>query len=115
MAIEIKYFSLRLYYIFVSMYEERKHMAGLKAGVCEFNGHYFLYVATRDPEFKIQKLAVATAPLQTNFNREDWTQQEPDKSILEPELPWEGKCIEAASIAVRDNKLYMLYAGGYNN
>lgn len=87
----------------------------IDAEVCEFNGQYFLYVATRDPEFKIQKLAVATAPLQTNFNRGDWTQRGSDKSILEPELPWEGECIEAASIAVRDNKLYMFYAGGYNN
>ena len=30
-------------------------------------------------------------------------------------LPWEQKCIEAAACVVRGNKLYMFYAGAYNN
>ena len=34
---------------------------------------------------------------------------------MKPELPWEGECIEAASIIKRNGKLYMFYAGGYNN
>ena len=82
----------------------------IDAEVCEFNGKYFLYFATRDKDFKIQMQGVATAPLDTDFNREDWTQA-CDKSILYPEYPWEGECIEAASIAKKDNKLYMFYAG----
>ncbi len=86
----------------------------IDAEVCEFNGKYFLYFATRDKDFKIQMQGVATAPLDTDFNREDWTQA-CDKSILYPEYPWEGECIEAASIAKKDNKLYMFYAGAYNN
>jgi hypothetical protein len=35
--------------------------------------------------------------------------------MLKPELPWEGECIEAASVIRRNGKLYMFYAGGYNN
>ena len=38
-----------------------------------------------------------------------------DKSILYPKYAWEGECIEGASIAKKDNKLYMFYAGAYNN
>ncbi len=57
---------------------------------------------------------VATAYLNTDFNREDWTQA-CDISILYPECDWEGECIEGASIVKKDNKLYMFYAGAYNN
>lgn len=86
----------------------------IDAEVCEFNGKYFLYFATRDKDFKIQMQGVATAPLNTNFNREDWTQAS-DAPILYPEYPWEGECIEGASIAKKGNELYMFYAGAYNN
>ncbi|MDR1200719.1 MAG: family 43 glycosylhydrolase [Tannerellaceae bacterium] len=86
----------------------------IDAEVCEFKGRYFLYFATRDKDFKIQMQGVATAPLSTDFNREDWIQAA-DSSILYPVYPWEGECIEAASITVQDGKMYMFYAGAYNN
>lgn len=86
----------------------------IDAEVCEFNGQYLLYFATRDKDFKIQKLGVATAPASTNFNREDWTLAA-DSSILYPVYDWEGECIEGASIARKNGKLYMFYAGAYNN
>ncbi len=74
----------------------------------------FLYFATRDPESKIQKLGVATASASSNFSRADWKQASED-SILFPELPWEGECIEAASVIKRGNEFVMFYAGAYNN
>ncbi len=86
----------------------------IDAEVFEFKGKYYLYFATRDKDFKIQMQGVATAPAKTDFRREDWTQA-CDAPILSPELPWEGECIEAASIARRGNKLFMFYAGAYNN
>ncbi len=86
----------------------------IDAEVCEFKGQYFLYFATRDKDFKIQMQGVAVAPGNTNFNREDWTQAT-DKSILYPEFPWEGECVEGASIAKKGDKLFMFYAGAYNN
>lgn len=86
----------------------------IDAEVCEFNDHYFLYFATRDPAFEIQMLGVAIAPKETNFNREDWTLAT-DAAILSPELPWESKCIEGASITIQNGKMYMFYAGAYNN
>ncbi|WP_168207899.1 family 43 glycosylhydrolase [Spirosoma sp. KCTC 42546] len=87
----------------------------IDADVVRFNNHYFLYFATRDTSYKIQQLGVAVAPANTNFNREDWKQVANDGPILKPELPWEGECIEAASVIERTGTLYMFYAGAYNN
>ncbi len=86
----------------------------IDADVVEFKGSYLLYCATRDPSYKIQKLAVAASPVGSGFRRESWKQLHTD-SILEPELFWEKNCIEAASICKHNDKLYMFYAGGYNN
>jgi len=63
---------------------------------------------------EIQKLAVASAPLGGGFRREEWTQECTD-SILQPELPWEQKCIEAPALCEHDGKLYLFYGGAYNN
>ena len=86
----------------------------IDAEVFEFKGRYFLYFATRDKEYQIQMQGVATAPVNSDFSREDWVQAA-DSSILYPKYPWEGKCIEGASIAQKGDKLYMFYAGSYNN
>lgn len=86
----------------------------IDAEVVEFKGQYYLYFATRDKDFKIQMQGVAIAPRYTHFNREDW-KQVCDSSILYPELPWEGECVEGASIVKKGNKLMMFYAGTYNN
>lgn len=74
-----------------------------------------LYYATRDPKMEVQQLGVAAAPLDSKFGRGDWKHLSDGGSILKPELDWERKCIEAASIIRRNGKLYMFYAGGYNN
>lgn len=86
----------------------------IDAEVAEFKGKYYLYFATRDKDFKIQIQGVAVALENTNFNREDW-KLAIDAPILTPELDWEGECIEAASIARKGDKLFMFYAGAYNN
>jgi predicted GH43/DUF377 family glycosyl hydrolase len=87
----------------------------IDADVIEHDGRLLLYWATRDPDFKIQMQGVAAAPLDSGFTRADWTQLNPDGPILKPKFPWEGKCIEAAAMARRDDRLYMFYAGSYNN
>ncbi|WP_223262693.1 family 43 glycosylhydrolase [Sphingobium sp. SCG-1] len=74
-----------------------------------------LYYATRDPAFKVQKIGVAQAPVNSAFGKGDFKNVSNDAPILAPELPWERDCIEAASIVRRNGKLYMFYAGGYNN
>ncbi|MBZ4191309.1 family 43 glycosylhydrolase [Niabella beijingensis] len=87
----------------------------IDAEVVAFKNRYFLYFATRDPDYKIQMQGVAaTASLNTSFNRNEWTQLT-DSAILKPELPWEKNCIEAASCVQQGKYLYMFYAGGYNN
>lgn len=86
----------------------------IDAEVIFFKGRFLLYAATRDPEGKIQKLVVATADADSDLGPNAW-KQACDDSILQPELPWETKCIEAATTLERNGKLYMFYAGGYNN
>lgn len=73
-----------------------------------------MYFATRDKDFKIQMQGVAVAPGDTDFSRDDW-KLAIDEAILYPELTWEGECIEGASIAKKNGKLFMFYAGAYNN
>ena len=85
----------------------------IDADVCIFGDRLLLYFATRDHEMKIQKLGVATAPADSGFHREDFTQAVAG-TILEPELPWEGECIEAPAAMVHEGKVYMFYAGAYN-
>ena len=86
----------------------------IDAEVFKFKDNYFLFFATRDSAYQIQIQGVASAPLQTQFHRNEWTQLT-DWPILKPEYPWEGKCIEAAAICKHDDFLYMFYAGAYNN
>jgi len=86
----------------------------IDADVIEFKDSFLLYCATRDPSYKIQKLVVASSPVGSGFRRQLWKQLGSD-SILEPELFWEKKCIEAASVCRHEGRLYMFYAGGYNN
>jgi predicted GH43/DUF377 family glycosyl hydrolase len=86
----------------------------IDAEVFPFGDKYLLFFATRDPAYKIQLQGVASAPLNTNFNRDQWTQLT-DAPILKPEYPWEGLCVEGASIVRQKNILYMFYAGAYNN
>jgi predicted GH43/DUF377 family glycosyl hydrolase len=86
----------------------------IDAEVFPFGDRYLLFFATRDPDYKIQMQGVASAPLQTNFNRDQWTQLT-DAPILKPDYPWEGQCVEGASIVEKNGILYMFYAGAYNN
>ncbi|MBN2008391.1 family 43 glycosylhydrolase [candidate division KSB1 bacterium] len=86
----------------------------IDAEVIKFKNQYLLYYATRDSTQQVQLLGVAAAPLNTNFNADDWTQLT-DDAILKPELPWEKRCIEGASVIQRGDILYMFYAGAFNN
>lgn len=87
----------------------------IDAEVIMFKGRYFLYYATRDPDYKIQMQGVATAAGDTDFTRSDWENLSTEGPILKPELPWEKDCIEGASVIEYKGKLYMFYAGAYNN
>lgn len=86
----------------------------IDADVIEHEGRLLLYFATRDPKGEIQMQGVAAAPIHSGYGREDWEQICSD-TILKPELEWEGKCIEAAAMHKREGRLYMFYAGAYNN
>jgi hypothetical protein len=87
----------------------------IDAEVFFHEGRYLMYYAKRDPGYRIQLQGVAAAPANTTFDRNEWTHLSQDGPILKPELPWEGECIEAASIIRRNGQLYMFYAGAYNN
>lgn len=80
----------------------------------EFGGKLWLIYATRDPSMQTQMLVAATADLQSDFGRHAW-RPVGDGPILQPELPWETRCIEAPSVIQRGGTLYLFYGGGYNN
>jgi len=98
----------------------------IDADVIQHGDKLLLYWATRDPAMKIQMQGVSAAPIDSDYTRKHWTQLNPDGPILSPRVPtkldsadldlaWEKNCIEAAAMARRDGRLYMFYAGGYNN
>lgn len=80
----------------------------------EHDGKLLLYCATRDPSGKTQMLVGAEAPRSYDFGRGAWTQFA-GGPVLKPELPWENRCIEAPSVCRHNDRLYMFYAGAYNN
>ena len=86
----------------------------IDAEAIPFGDRLFLYFASRDPSYKTQLVGVAAAPLNSDFSRSTWTQLA-DYSILKPTLPWEKMCLEAPTVIPRDGKLFMFYAGAYNN
>lgn len=86
----------------------------IDAEVFPANDTLFLYWATRDPDYRQQMLGVSSAPLDSDYGRDQWTQLS-DEPILAPELPWEKNCIEAATVFEHDGKRYMFYAGAYNH
>ena len=85
----------------------------IDADVVAFGNRLFLYFATRDRDFKIQMQGCAYAPLGSDYSKERWTQAV-GGSVLSPEQPWEGKCIEAAATLVHNDRLYLFYGGSYN-
>lgn len=87
----------------------------IDAEVIFFKGKYYLYYATRDPDYKIQMQGVAVAPANTDFGRDQWKNLSVEGPVLKPELPWEKDCVEGASVIKKGRKLYMFYAGAYNN
>lgn len=87
----------------------------IDAEVILFKDRYFLYYATRDPDFRVQMVGVAVAPANTDFRRSDWTHLSAAGPALKPELPWERDCIEASSVIIKGEEMFMFYAGGYNN
>lgn len=87
----------------------------IDAEVIKFKGNYYLYYATRDPGYKIQMQGVAVTPGNTDFSRSRWKNLSVTEPMLKPDLPWEKDCIEGASVIEKKGKLYMFYAGAYNN
>lgn len=74
-----------------------------------------LYYATRDPAMKRQMIGVAEAPLSSGFGRGSWRDLSRKGPILEPVLAWERDCVEAPTVVRRGDRLFMFYAGAYNN
>lgn len=86
----------------------------IDAEVYFYKGRYFMYFATRDKSYTKQYIGVATASRNSSFSRGEW-QQKCSEPILLPTLDWEGNCIEAPSITEHKGRLFMFYAGNYNN
>lgn len=87
----------------------------IDAEVIQFKGKFFLYYATRDPEYKIQLQGVAVSSGKCGFDKSCWQNLSVEAPMLKPELPWERDCIEGASVIRKGKTLYLFYAGAYNN
>lgn len=87
----------------------------IDADIIPWKDRLLLFVSSRDPAGQIQLGAVAAAPLRSDFDRHYWEQISTAAPTIRPELPWEKQCIEASALCAHDGKLYMFYAGGYNN
>ena len=85
----------------------------IDADVCIFNNRLYLYYATRDHEYKIQKIGGAWARINSDFSKKEWRHLA-KQSLLAPEFPWEGECIEAPATIVNEGKMFMFYGGSYN-
>ncbi len=85
----------------------------IDADVCIWNGRLHLYFATRDHAMRVQKVGGAWAALDSGFGKAAWRQLA-NQSLLTPELPWEGECIEAPAVLSDGGSLYMFYGGSYN-
>lgn len=85
----------------------------IDADICVFGDYLYMYFATRDHAFKIQKVGGARAKLGSGYGRGDW-EQLTNQVILHPEMDWEMTCIEAPATIVEDGKIYMFYAGAFN-
>jgi len=86
----------------------------IDSDIIAYRGKWFLYCATRDPDYKIQLITGAAAPLNCDFSRNCWTQIG-SGPLLKPELHWEQTCIEAPTCCTHNGRLFMFYAGAYNN
>lgn len=86
----------------------------IDADVIQFQRMLYLYFASRDPEGKIQFQVVSRCPMDGKFERDSW-EQCCDQPVLRPEKPWEKECIEAAAALVHEDRVYLFYAGAYNN
>ncbi|MGI6242959.1 MAG: family 43 glycosylhydrolase [Prevotella sp.] len=87
----------------------------IDAEVFAYQDRYYMYFATRDPAFEHQLVGLAVTGKNSSFDRTSWTHLSTAGPVLAPTLPWETKCIEAPSAIVLDGKLYLFYAGGFNN
>lgn len=86
----------------------------IDAEVLFFRGNYYLYYASRTPDYSTQVIGVAMAPGNTDFTKQAWINPI-DKAVLLPEYPWEERCVEGASVVRMGDDLFMFYAGAYNN
>lgn len=71
--------------------------------------------ATRNVDGSVQMQGLASSSYGSDYGADKWTELSVREPMLKPELPWEGHCIEAASVIERNGIWYMFYAGGYNH
>lgn len=79
-----------------------------------WNGYLYLYFATRDPSGEVQFIGVARAPENSDFDRKSFKQC-CSAPVIKPEFDWEKSCTEAPAALIIDDRMYLLYAGAFNN
>lgn len=87
----------------------------IDAEVYRVKDKLILLFATRDPGMVRQMIGMAEAPYGSDYGPDKWTLLSVDGPFLQPEYPWEGKCIEASTVLKYKGVYYMFYAGSYNH
>ena len=102
----------------------------IDADIVRNGNELLLYWATRDPGGGVQTPGVSRSFL----DRTDWyahwqqvdtagpllwpgrpTEADRAAGITEADLAWEGQCIEAPAVLIRNRRFYLFYGGNYNN
>ena len=86
----------------------------IDAEVFPWGDDLLLFYSTRDPAGVRQLTGLAAAPLKGGWQRGAW-RMIGTGPVLVPERPWEKNCIEASAVCKHGGKLYLFYAGAYNN
>jgi hypothetical protein len=102
----------------------------IDADVVRWGDKLLMYWATRDPSGRVQMIGLSEAGVSTNLSSTSWKQVSIDGAILAPQKPteldnraglsadalaWEGSCVEAPAAVVYEGRIYLFYAGNYNN
>ena len=87
----------------------------IDAEVYRVKDKLILMFATREKTGRIQILGMAEAPYGTDYGPGKWTLISTDGPFLQPDYPWEGKCIEAPTVIKHKGIWYLFYAGAYNH
>ena len=88
----------------------------IDADVWRSGDSLILAYASRDKATEERQIiGLASAPFGSDYGADKWRDLSPEVPLLEPKMPWEMNCTEAATVVKHNGIWYMFYAGAYNH